>query len=164
MSLFGTSPEESASASTNARSRLGLFDDDASPAPGSGSSLFADEDSAPEGSPWGMPTPKKASRGELIKTLLAGSDTPDSYVDVFENVQSTEYGQDGIVDVGGMSRVMNAAKLGADEQTKIMNVMAPAGSNLRRDEFNVFMALVGLAQEGEEITLDGVDERRRSKC
>lgn len=165
MSLFGTSPEESApAAATSASSRVTLFDDEPSPASGSHSSLFADEDNTPGGSPWGIPSPKKASKSELVSTLLPTSDAPDSYVDIFDAVQSTEYGQNGTVDMAGMSQVMNAAKLGADEQTKVMNIMSSAGSNLRRNEFNVFLALVGLAQEGEDITLDGVDERRRSMC
>ncbi|KFY76117.1 hypothetical protein V499_04047 [Pseudogymnoascus sp. VKM F-103] len=160
MSLFGTSPDESGAASTPAKSRQTLFDDP-SPANGSQSSLFADDDSTPGGSPWGMPTPKKASKGEVISTLLSGGDAPDSYVDVFESVQSKEFGQSGTVDVAGMTRVMNAAKLGADQQTRVMNTIAPAGNTLRRNEFNVFLALVGLAQEGDDITLDGVDERRK---
>lgn len=162
MSLFGTSPDESGAASTPAKSRQTLFDDP-SPANGSQSSLFADDDSTPGGSPWGMPTPKKASKGEVISTLLPAGDAPDSYVDVFETVQSTEFGQSGTVDVAGMTRVMNAAKLGADQQTRVMSTIAPAGRTLRRNEFNVFLALVGLAQEGDDVTLDGVDERRKSR-
>ena len=45
-----------------------------------------------------------------------------------------------------------------------MALVAPGGANeldLGRNEFNVLLALGGLAQEGEVVSLDGVDERRR---
>lgn len=152
MSLFGTSPEEQASD----RARSSLFDDSTT-APAAGSALFNDDD-AGDSSPWGMPTPKKASTGSLISRLLAGANIPDQYIDVFDAVS-----QGNGVDVGGMSRVMTSAKLGPDEQMTILEIMGKVGRNLGRDEFNVFMALVGLAQEGDDLDLDGVDERRKSK-
>lgn len=105
-----------------------------------------------------MPTPKKAGRAELIKSLLPASDVPDSYVDVFDNVNTG-----GKVDSAGVSRVLADGKLGADEQSRIMSIVAPGGQivDLGRNEFNVLLALIGLAQEGEELSLDSVDERRR---
>jgi sorting nexin-8 len=162
MSLFGTSPEESAASAAIAKSRLSLFEDEPSPAAGSQSSLFADDD-LPGSSPWGMPTPKKASRAELIKSLLPSSAVPDSYVDIFDHVNAGDDGTVGKISPSGVSRVLSAANLGADEQTRIMNLIAPEGlsTNLGRNEFNVLLALVGLAQEREDITLDSVDERRR---
>lgn len=165
MSLFGTSPEESGAAATaQAKSRLSLFDDEPSPTPGSKSSLFADDDSIPGTSPWGLPTPKKAPRGELIKSLLPASDVPDSYIDLFDNVLKDGINEGGRISPSGISRVLSAGSLGADAQARIMNLIAPGGqpASLGRNEFNVLLALIGLAQEGEDITLDGVDERRRS--
>jgi len=152
MSLFGTSPEEQASD----RARNSLFDDSTA-APSSGSALFNDDD-AGDSSPWAMPTPKKASTGALISRLLAGADIPDQYVDAFEAVS-----QGNGVDGSGMSKVMSSAKLGPDEQMTILQIMGKVGRNLGRDEFNVFMALVGLAQEGDDVNLDGVDVRRKSE-
>lgn len=162
MSLFGTSPDESAASAAASKSRLSLFDDEPSPAPGSKSSLFADDDGGPG---WGMPTPKKAPREELIKHLLPASDVPDSYIDVFDGVINAGDGVGGKISSSGVSKVLSAGKLGADEQTRIMNIIAPGGevSGLGRNEFNVLLALIGLAQEKEDITLDGVDERRRSE-
>lgn len=159
MSLFGE--DEPAPAS---KSRLSLFDDEPSPAPGSKSSLFADDD-GPGASPWGIPTPKKAARGELIKNLLPASDVPDSYIDTFDDVAKGADNVGGKISVNGIARVLSAANLGADDQSRIVSVISSGGqlSDLGRNEFNVVLALIGLAQEHEDITLDGVDERRRSQ-
>ncbi|RDW94832.1 PX-containing protein [Coleophoma crateriformis] len=161
MSLFGTSPPDESSVAAT-KSRLSLFDDDV-PTPGSKSSLFADDDNGPGGSPWGIPTPKKAGRGELIKTLLPASDVPDTYIDTFDNILKDGDSAGGKISPAGITKVLSAAKLGADEQSRIMNIVSPSGeATLDRNEFNVLLALVGLAQEHEDITLDGVDERRKN--
>ena len=159
MSLFGE--DEPAPAS---KSRLSLFDDEPSPALGSQSSLFAD-DEVPGASPWGMPTPKKAARGELIKNLLPASDVPDSYVDIFDDMAKGADKVGGKISVNGIAKVLSAANLGADDQSRIVSVICSGAqlTDLGRNEFNVLLALIGLAQEHEDITLDGVDERRRSQ-
>lgn len=175
MSLFGnTPPDESPSMhSSFARSRQSLFDEeDAGATPSNSNSLFQDDfasggGASAGGSPWDMPTPRKhQSRAELLRTLLPASDAPDSYIETFDSVVR-EDGSAGKVSPGGLMRVLAAAKLDADAQAKIMNIIAPGGSGeevvLGRNEFNVFLGLIGLAQEGETVSLDGVDERRRSK-
>ncbi len=192
MSLFGTSPPNDGSPSLGdssvGRSRNSLFDDDdGGPTTRSTSdSLFNDDDhldgSRSSGSPWDMPTPRRQqSRAELLRGLLAGADIPDSYAEAFDRAVAED--GDGNVDgdmdgkTGGSSRVtrsavartLAAARLGADNQARIMAALAtPAGSGndaapIGRNEFNVLLALIGLAQEGETPSLDGVDERRRSK-
>jgi sorting nexin-8 len=161
MSLFGTSPDESPAAAAPPKSRISLFDDEPSPAPGSKSSLF--DDDAP-GSPWDMPTPKKAPRAELIKHLLPTSDVPESYIDIFDNVANGGDGTGGKITATGIAKVLSAGKLSADDQSRIVSLISSGGqlSDVTRNEFNVLLALIGLAQEHEEITLDGVDERRRN--
>jgi sorting nexin-8 len=167
MSLFGTSPptEAPAIAPSNLRGGQGLFDDEPM-SKQSSSSLFADDDpSGGDDSPWGMPTPRKqASRADLIRTLLPGSDVPESYIEVFDTVVREE-GSGGRVPASGVAKVFAAARLGVDDQAEIMNIVAPAGGDVAigRSEFNVLLALVGLAQEGESVGLDGVDERRKSE-
>lgn len=166
MSLFGTSPDESTSAALNAKSRISLFDDELSPTAGSKSSLFADEGDVPgSSSPWGMPTPKKSSKSDLIKGLLPASDVPNSYIDTFDNLLKAGDHVDGKISPAGVSNVLSAGKLSADDQARIMNIISPGGETtaLGRNEFSVLLALIGLAQEHEDITLDGVDERRRSQ-
>ena len=163
MSLFG---DESAAVATNSsKSRLSLFDDEPSPAPGSRSSLFADDDTAPASSPWGMPASKKSSRGDLLRNLLPASDVPDSYIDTFDSILKDGNSSRSKISVQDIDMVLSVAGVNPDQTSKIMSIVAPGGpTDLGRNEFNVLLALVGLAQEHEDITLDGVDERRRSIC
>ncbi|KAH6670336.1 sorting nexin mvp-1 [Plectosphaerella plurivora] len=163
MSLFGSSPPGSPSPTRNAASRS-MFDDDA-PSNKSSNSLFADDDfSGSGGSPWDMPTPRKQkSRADVIRTLISASDAPESYIEAFDAVVK-EDGSNGKVQAGGVAKLFAAARLGADDQSTIMAIVVPGGSDvdLGRGEFNVLLALVGLAQEGEAVNLDSVDERRRN--
>ncbi|KAK5655321.1 hypothetical protein OQA88_5888 [Cercophora sp. LCS_1] len=167
MSLFGSSPpEESAPIRSDnfADSRSSLFEDEPPMTKSTTSALFADDDSVPD-SPWDLPTPRKPnSRADVIRALLPPSDAPDSYIEAFDAVVH-EDGSGGRITSGGVARTLAAAKLGADDQARIMGILAPAGTGgglaLGRSEFNVLLALIGLAQEGESVSLDGVDERRR---
>lgn len=189
MSLFGDSPTETPLALN--RSRISLFDDEIM-TKSQGNSLFQDDDpsnTTPGGtgtgsdSPWAFPTPRKQqSRAEMVRSLLpAGADVPDAYVDTFDAVlRSGDDGEgvstaSGKVGAQGIARTLASAKLGVEDQARIMTVLSPgggvagAGSSggelaFGRAEFNVLLALIGLAQEGETVSLDSVDERRRSKC
>lgn len=163
MSLFGSSPDEPAPIAAS-KSRNSLFDDEPSPAPGSKSSLFADDD-APGASPWGMPTPKKAARGELIKNLLPASDVPEFYIDTFDALLKSDDNAGGKISAGGVEKLLGGSNLGADARSRVLGIVGSGGqlSDLGRNEFNVLLALIGLAQEHEDITLDSVDERRRSQ-
>ncbi len=153
--------------SSFARSRHSLFDDEPAVTRSNSNSLFNDDDVAAGGatSPWDMPTPRKQqTRMDLLRTLLPASGVPDSYIEAFDTVVR-DSGSAGKVTVGGVARTLAASKLGADDQARIMSFMAPGGGDiaLGRNEFNALLALIGLAQEGETISLDGVDERRRGK-
>lgn len=167
MSLFGTTPpDESPSMhSSFARSRQSLFDEEESQSQSqTNSSLFQDD-----GSPWDMPAPRRQhSRADLLRNLLPAADAPESYIEAFDSVVRDEGGAagGGKVSSGGVTRVLAAARLDADAQAKIMGILAPGGGDvaLGRNEFNVLLGLVGLAQEGETVSLDGIDERRRSEC
>lgn len=183
MSLFGTSPTDDDNSqhdapmpTTPSRRRLGgrgggLFDDDSASRHSSSSGLFAnDNDDAggdhDDASPWVMPTPRKQqSRADLIRNLLPASDVPEAYIETFDTVVR-EDGSGGRVTAGGVAKLFAIARLDADAQARIMGLVAPGdGSDvsLGRGEFNVLLALVGLALEGDVISLDGVDERRRSE-
>ncbi|KAF0643148.1 hypothetical protein FPSE5266_06491 [Fusarium pseudograminearum] len=164
MSLFGSSPTEDSPALSPPgparRGGSGLFDEESTSKPSN--SLFADDDDSQD-SPWDMPTPRKQqSRADLIRSLLAGSDVPDSYIEIFDTVVR-EDGSGGQATSGGIAKLFATARLGADAQARIMSLVAPGGGDIKlgRNEFNVLLALVGLAQEGEIISLDGVDERRK---
>lgn len=157
--------------SSFARSRGNLFDEDDSASSSmtqsqtqpsqSSNSLFQDD-----GSPWDMPTPRKQhTRADLLRNLLPASDVPESYIETFDAVVRDDGSSGGKVSAGGVTRVLAAAKLPADAQAKIMGIVALGGgeATLGRNEFNVLLGLIGLAQEHETVSLDGVDERRRSE-
>jgi sorting nexin-8 len=148
MSLFGEFPDDPPAA----RSKSSLFNDDRPPTHGrSTSNLFADDDLG-DSSPWGMPTPKKAGRAQLIKTLLPAGDVPELYVDVFDKLEERT-----------VEGVLREAGISGEARERIEGIFEGAiGKELGRGEVNVLLALVGLSQEGEEVSLDGVDERRRS--
>lgn len=169
MSLFGSSPPEASSpvaASNFGQSHSSLFEDEPAMTKSTSSALFADDDASGPGSPWDLPTPRKQkNRADLLRSLLPASDVPESYIETFDAVVR-EGGSAGRVTAGGVARTLSAGHIGADEQARIMSIIAPGGGgeiSLGRNEFNALLALIGLAQEGEEPSLDGVDERRRSQ-
>ncbi len=166
-SLFGSSPPEEASDLRSSHfannSRSSLFEEPPMTRSTS-TALFADDDAGSD-SPWDLPTPRKQqTRGDLIRNLLPAAEVPDSYIEAFDAVVA-EHGSAGRVTAGGVARTLAAAKLGADAQTRVMAIVAPSGSGeevaLDRNQFNVLLALIGLAQEGEAVSLDSVDERRQ---
>ena len=158
MSLFGDpSPTESAPTNSNSKTLFGN-----EPATASSTSLFDDDNS--NASPWSMPTPKKAARQNLLKSLLPATEVPESYVDAFDTTLEHENSNGGI-SFGTVNRILQSSRLDSSDVSRILGLIAPAGaanfSPLGRSEFNVLLALIGLAQEGEEISLDSVDERRK---
>ena len=168
MSLFGTSPDQSTFASSRPESQSrSLFDDDAPPKrPTSGASLFADEADGGEDSPWDFPVAKKGSQGDLVKKLLPASNVPDAYVDAFDTILESGARRGSGISADAVSKVLQSSKVHATEQSRLQNLVAPNLSttgSLGRSEFNVLLVLIGLAQEGDEASLDSVDERRKSK-
>jgi len=154
MSLFGEEDEPS-------RSKQ-LFDDD-QPAK-TGNSLFADEIDNSD-SPWSFPTPKKAGRGSLVKSLLPASDVPDSYIDAFDAVLDAGQRAGNGISIEGAKQLVAGSGLPSGAQAKILEVVSQPGqesAGLGRNEFNVLFALIGLAQEGDDLTLDSVDERKKN--
>jgi sorting nexin-8 len=158
MSLFGDEDVP-----VRAKQSSSLFDDDAKPAK-TGNSLFADEIDNNE-SPWGLPTPKKAGRGSLVKSLLPASDVPDAYIDAFDAVLDAGDRAGSGISIEGAKKLLSDSGVSGDDQSKMLEIVAQPGqesAGLGRNEFNVLFALIGLAQENEDITLDSVDERKRS--
>ncbi len=165
MSLFGSSPDDSSLSAQPARpnQKSSLFDDEQTPGAKSGSSLFEDEGTG--GSPWDMPTPKKAGRSDLVKRLLPASDVPESYIDAFDALRETNYKADGgQIGIAGAQKIFEGCGLDSSQQDRILKLVTSGqGTGLGRNEFNVLLALIGLSQESEEASLDSVDERRRSE-
>jgi sorting nexin-8 len=163
MSLFG---DEDVPA--RAKQSSSLFDDDPKPTgKTTGNSLFADEMDN-EDSPWALPTPKKAGRGSLVKSLLPASAVPDAYIDAFDAVldAGARAGSGGAISIEGARKLLSNSGVSSDDQAKMLEIVSQPGqesAGLGRNEFNVLFALIGLAQEGEDVTLDSVDERKRSQ-
>lgn len=160
MSLFGDDDF-----STRPKQSSNLFDDDPKPASKSSNSLFAD-DSFGDDAPWGFPTPKKAARGSLVKSLLPASDVPDSYIDAFDTLLESDGSAGNGISVPVIKKLLGESGIPSDVQAKILEIVSSPGQDsagVGRNEFNVLYAMIGLAQEGEDITLDSVDERKRSE-
>ncbi|KAK3703917.1 Sorting nexin mvp1 [Vermiconidia calcicola] len=155
MSLFGGDDN----ADAPARPKSSLFEDDSAAKAKTGSSMFGDSTAdIDEASPWGF-TPKKNTRkGSLVKALLAGADVPDMYIDTFDGLQSG-----GSVSASDARQLLHGCGISDSSLNTIWDIVSSRGTatSLGRDEFNVLLALIGLAQEGEELSLDAVDERRR---
>lgn len=163
MSLFGSSPDDSGVSAPPAR-KSSLFDDEQRPSLNSSESLFDDE-AAKGDSPWGMPTPKKASKSDVIKSLIPASDVPERYIDAFDTLGESGYMEDGgKISAAGVRKMFEGIGMDASEQDRIVKLVTGGHEiALGRNEFNVLLALIGLFQEGEEASLDTVDERRRSE-
>jgi len=162
MSLFGESPPERPTSVAAAHSKS-LFGDDSVPeARNTTPSLFADN---ADDSPWSLPTPKKAARKNLVKQLLPANEVPESYIDAFDNLLNSGEGRGGGISVPAVQKLLESSRLSSSDQERILSLVLPAGkdstTSLGRSEFNVVLALIGLGQEEEEISLDSVDERRK---
>ncbi|OJJ44911.1 hypothetical protein ASPZODRAFT_26951 [Penicilliopsis zonata CBS 506.65] len=166
MSLFGTSPDESGMTQSGQKSKLSLFADDPNPS----SSLFADDDDDnhhggdDHHSPWtGNGTVKKAARHELVKTLLPASQVPESYIDAYDAILNSGDRVGPGIGLTSIKEVLSGSGISAADQAKILDLVVPTNNTggLGRGEFNVLLALIGLAQQDEELTLDAVDDHRR---
>lgn len=161
MSLFGNDDIPSSRAAKQSSGGLFNDDDDARPAARTGNSLFADEMDN-DSSPWTFPTPKKGGRASLVKSLLPASEVPESYIDTFDALVEAGDGAGNGISIEGAKKLLASSGIASDAQSKILEIVAPGQESATRNEFNVLFALIGLAQEGEDITLDSVDERKSS--
>lgn len=168
MSLFGSPPNGSDSANpTPHAQQKSLFEEEATSGAVSSASLFDDEANGNAGSPWNFSTPKKAAASDLVKTLLPTSDVPESYIDAYDAVLDS--GDESVAGMSfdGVRKILRSSGLRVDDQARILDLVIPnnkePSAGLGRSEFNVLLALIGLAQENEEVTLDGVDERKKSR-
>ncbi|KAJ6133953.1 hypothetical protein N7523_000275 [Penicillium sp. IBT 18751x] len=162
MSLFGTSPEEP-SAALAQRSKSSLFADESA----GGSSLFADDDGDDSSStPWSQNnTAKRTARRDLIRTLLPATDVPESYVDAYDLILNSGDRVGSGIGLTSIREILSSSGLTASDQGKILNLVVTgdqeSSGGLGRAEFNVLLALIGLAQEGEDLSFDAVDDRRK---
>ena len=164
MSLFGQ--DSKVSDPTTQTEQKSLFQDEPSPAPKSHSSLFDDNGDSTH-SPWSMPTPKKTARSELVKTLLPATAVPESYIDAYDALLESEFkAVSGKIGLLGAKKLLESSGVNNAEQSRILGLVLSGQENaseIGRNELHVLLALIGLSQKQEEVSLDGVDERRGSK-
>lgn len=148
MSLFGEFPDDPPAS----KQKSSLFDEPSTHSR-TGSGLFNDD---ADDAGWGLPTPKKAGRAQLIKNLLANGEVPEVYVDVYDELGAERRNVDTVLG--------EAKGLDEESKTRISDIFGGDGAReLGRGEVNVLLALVGLGLEGDEVSLDGVDERRNGE-
>jgi len=156
MSLFGDSPP--------ARSRSSLFaDEEFESAPGS---LFEDSGAGAWNSA-GLPTTRRGAPTDISKTLLTkeNANIPERYNFLYESFLEQFGSPDGNgITLDGVKQVLKEADAdGYGVEDKILSILMKGGKqSIGREEFYVLLALVGLEQQGEEVTIDGVDDSRRS--
>lgn len=164
MSLFGTSPDEPSGPNSAHRSKSSLFADESG---GGSASLFADDGADDSSSPWNQSnTAKRGARRDPLKTLLPATDVPDSYVDAYDLILNSGDRVGSGVGLTSVREILSSSGLSASDQGKILNLVftgdQESPSGLGRAEFNVLLALVGLAQQGEDLSFDTVDDYRKS--
>ncbi|CUS14407.1 unnamed protein product [Tuber aestivum] len=157
MSLFGDSPP--------GRSRSSLFaDEEFESAPGS---LF--DSGADAWHSAGLPAARRgAPPADISKTLLTkeNANIPERYDFLYESFLDQFRNLDGGgVSLAGVKQVLKEADAdGYGIEDKILGILMKGGKRgIGREEFYVLLALVGLEQQGEEVTIDGVDDLRRSE-
>jgi sorting nexin-8 len=164
MSLFGDDGPAPTSTPSRRPQSASLFDNPSTPS-ARNSTLFADDDThqATNDYPWGFTSSKRAAQSTLVKTLLPAGDVPEAYVDVYDRLLADE--DVGAAGVSGdvARKVLKESSVDDEAERSILKTVGE-GKVLGRGEVNMLLALIGLAQEGEEVTLDGVDERRKSTC
>jgi sorting nexin-8 len=107
MSLFGDDYSGPPSRGGGQPTKSSLFDDDSSAAPqqpspakpSTSTSMFGDAADDDDGSsPWASFTPKKPQRrsgAEVVRSLLADAEVPESYVDAWEALAAGRRGESG---------------------------------------------------------------------
>ncbi|KAA8897386.1 hypothetical protein TRICI_006730 [Trichomonascus ciferrii] len=120
-------------------------------------SLFGDSEAT--SSPWDFPEPKGPH--DRIATLLADAPVPAGYGRAFKESEPIA----GFSSTSALRRVMDRAGLVNAQQEEILSTLLQGSSDQRLSEqvWNVGMALIGLAQNGEDdLSLDSVDYNRSS--
>ncbi|KAF2863215.1 sorting nexin mvp1 [Piedraia hortae CBS 480.64] len=151
MSLFGDTDE------SDGGPKSSLFANNPPPTTKS-TSMFGD--TSTDDGPWGFtPTKRSVGNRELIKSLLAEASIPDAYIDRFDQLQTN-----GSVPAEDCRKLLEDCSLELQQEERVWKLLSDNGNvpTLGRSEFNVLLALIGLAQQGEETSLDGVDERKQN--
>ncbi|RKF78862.1 Sorting nexin mvp1 [Golovinomyces cichoracearum] len=175
MSLFGTSPPGSVESATS-RSQNSFFKDGfgierSVPKPSRSQNSFFEEDYGIERS---VPKPslftdddnlssqsrRKSVSKKAMRNLPQLSQVPKSYDEIFVKTRRHDNIND-VIKVDAIKNILAQSRLLPQDERLILQKIFQSSqpSDLTRDEFNVLLALIGLAQACEKITLDGVLQR-----
>lgn len=109
--------------------------------------------------------PRRGADSDITKTLLTpeNASIPEEYVDYYDALLA-QYAAPNGISVEGVGKILLEAGVDSTARERIWGVIMRGGKeSVGRDEVNVLLAMIGLAQEGDEISIDGVDYRRRSE-
>lgn len=119
-------------------------------ASGGGGGLFGDD-----ADPW-LPSPRKKVD---IGSLLNDADIPDLYIDLFEAAS-----RGNRLAMSELRQMMERANVTSSDQDRIAGLLnAQSDTTLTRGQANVAFLLIALAQQGETLSMDAVDDRKRSR-
>lgn len=158
MSLFGspdvpttTIPQKSLSV---------LFGDDSS-VPGLKPSMF-NEDKESSHEQWKFPVSDQSQRKELMMNLQPSWPIPE-YNEIFNTMSKDS---DDLIVREEVLKVLDCSGLNSDQKLLILKIIYHESETTRltRNEFNVLLALIGLAQDYEDISLEKIYEKRQREC
>lgn len=169
MSLFSSSPETTVfhtPSTSNKRTSNTLFEPDNAKQKtdiSASGSLFAD-DTSKVNSDWGFPTAKRHSKVNLVDKLLPSDEVPQEYIEVFDLLLQGS-GSTKAVPLSEIQQLLDTTELEPSTRKQILQIITSGGGAATKDfsrgEVNVLLALIGLAEEAEDLSLDAVDERRK---
>jgi len=115
-----------------------------------------------------MPSPQSSRRRggsntDTIKKVMRGANVPDEYHDLYDSLSRDT----GSLTVTQLKGLFEQSSVPLEVRDKILGLVAgrsrDEGTTVGKDAVIVFLALVGLAEEGEEdLGFDAVDDRKRS--
>ncbi|POS84348.1 hypothetical protein EPUL_003740, partial [Erysiphe pulchra] len=164
MSLFGTSPNDSVRA-VDRKPRNSLFDDDLSIGPrdeSKASSLSNENISESMSLIQKTQSVVEADSNAVISNLPFLTTVPESYDKIYELISKNSDNFKDKIKKETVKKILAESKLRPEDERSILEKVYQGAqpSALTRHEFYVLLALIGQAQVHEEITLEGLYERK----
>ena len=126
-------------------------------------SLFDDEDATAN---WNN-SPSRGRNQDVTSTLLTQQNAkiPPAYESIYNTLMETFGGGAEVPARQAAEMVLDDAEVRGDKRDRIWGAVVGQKEVLGREEVWCLLALTGLAEmEGEEVTIDAVDDRRHRGC
>lgn len=100
----------------------------------------------------------------MTRTLLTAetAQIPSAYTQIYDKLVG-EFGSGYGVGTAAIAKVLDEAEVYDASRDRIWNTVVGKKDSLAREEVWVALAMAGLVAEGEEVSIDAVDDRRRSE-